>query len=88
MKMIICILQDNDKDQVTKALNEEGFRVTVLPSTGAFFRRGNSTMLIGVEKEKVDKAIQVIKSSVSEQDDPNLKRATLFVVDVDTFAQV
>lgn len=88
MKMIICILQDNDKDQVTKALNEEGFRVTVLPSTGAFFRRGNSTMLIGVEKDKVDKAIQVIKSSVSEQEDPNLKRATLFVVNVDNFAQV
>ena len=45
-------------------------------------------MLIGVEKDKVDKAIQVIKSSVSEQEDPNLKRATLFVVNVDNFAQV
>lgn len=88
MKMIICILQDTDKDQVTKALNEEGFRVTVLPSTGAFFRRGNSTMLIGVEKEKVDEAIQLIESSVSETEDPNLKRATLFVVNVDNFAQV
>lgn len=88
MKMIICILQDNDKDQVTKALNEEGFRVTVLPSTGAFLRRGNSTMLIGVEKEKVDDAVQVIKSSVSEQEDPNLKRATLFVIDVDNYTQV
>ena len=88
MKMIICIIQDTDKDQVTKALNEKGYRATVLPSTGAFFRRGNSTMLIGVEKEKVEDAIQVIKSSVGEMEDTNLKRATLFVINVDNFTQV
>jgi uncharacterized protein YaaQ len=88
MKMIICIVQDTDKEQVTKALNERGYRATVLPSTGAFFRRGNSTMLIGVEKEKVDDAIQVIKSSIGETDDPNVKRVTLFVINVDNYTQV
>jgi len=88
MKMIICILQDTDKEQVSKALNEQGYRVTVLPSTGAFFRRGNSTMMIGVEKTKVNDAIQVIKSNVSETEDPNLKRATLFVINVDNYTQV
>ena len=88
MKLIICILQDNDKEEVSKALNEAGYRVTILPSTGAFFRRGNSTMLIGVADKEIDKVIQIIKDHTTEPDNPNLKRATLFVIKVDDFQQI
>ena len=88
MKMIFCIIQDEDKDPVTKALNAENFRVTIFPSTGAFFRRGNATMMIGVEDDKVDHVIQTIKANASEPDEPNLKRATLFVIDVEQYAQI
>lgn len=88
MKMIICIIQSEDKDSVTKGLNEAGFRVTLLPSTGAYFRRGNSTLMIGVEDNKVDDAIQVIREFVSEAPAPNMRRGTLFVLNVAQYEQI
>ena len=87
MKLIVCILQDHDKENVSQALVEEGCRVTVLPSTGAYFRRGNSTLLIGVQDEQVQPAIEVIKQNCAEPDEPGLRRATLFVMDVERFEQ-
>ena len=86
--MIICILQTQDKENVLKALNESGVKVTVLPSTGAYFRKGNTTLMIGVEKSAVDNVIQTIKDNCSKPDNPQLKRATLFVMNVSRFEQI
>ncbi len=88
MKMIICIIQDSDKDEVIGALNKEGHRITVLPSKGAFFRRGNATLMIGVEDEKVDEVTELIKNNTLKNESPDLKRATLFTINVDRFEQV
>jgi len=88
MKMIVCILQVSDRDDVAAALNKSGFPVTMLPSTGAYFRRGNATMIAGVEDDKVEDALQIIRDTVKEPDSPGMKRATLFVLDVDQFRQV
>ena len=88
MKMIVCILQDSDKEDVTEALNKVGFQVTLMPSTGAYFRRGNATIIIGVEEEKLEDAIQVIRENVHEPEDPSMKRATIFVIDVNRFEKV
>jgi uncharacterized protein YaaQ len=88
MKLILTILQEADKDNVSKALNDADYRVTILPSTGGYFRRGNSTLLIGVEKEKVEDVIQLIRENCAAPDEPGLKRATIFVMKVDRFEQV
>ena len=88
MKLIICILQDSDKDSVADALIAQEFRVTVLPSTGAYFRRGNTTLMLGTDKERVDLAIDTIRENCAEPAEPGAKRATLFVLDVERFEQV
>ncbi len=88
MKMIVCILQVSDRDEVAEALNNAGYPVTMLPSTGAYFRRGNATMIAGVEDDKVENALQIIRDTVKEPDSPGMKRATLFVLNVDQFRQV
>jgi uncharacterized protein YaaQ len=88
MKLIICILQDSDKDEVSKALTEEGWRVTQLPSTGAYFRRGNATLLIGAEDDQIAPAIKVIRENCAEPSEPGLKRGTVFVLDVDRYEQI
>jgi uncharacterized protein YaaQ len=88
MKMILCILQVSDRDVVAEALNKAGFPVTILPSTGAYFRRGNATMIAGVDEDKVEDALQVIRDSVQDPENPAMKRATLFVMDVDEFRQI
>lgn len=88
MKMIVSILQDSDKDKVSDALNDAGFSVTMIPSTGAYFRRGNATLITGVEDDQVDEAIQIIRLAVKNEEEPELKRATLFVINVEQFKKV
>ena len=88
MKMIICILQTSDRDNVAEALNKAGHQVTMLPSTGAYFRRGNATMIAGVDAEKVEATLQIIRDTVKEPDEPGQKRATLFVMDVDQYHRI
>ena len=88
MKMIVCILQDSDKDEVLTALNQAKFQATLLPSTGAYFRRGNATLMIGVEDEQVDAAIQVVRDTLGNPEQTGVKRATVFVMNVDQFIKV
>lgn len=85
MKMIIAIVRDRDTNPVSTALTSAEFRVTHIASTGGFLRRGNSTLFIGVDDEKVDQALEVIRTNLEPADDPAQKRATLFVLNVNHF---
>ncbi|MBI5839842.1 MAG: cyclic-di-AMP receptor [Chloroflexi bacterium] len=87
MKMIIVIIKDHDADKLTQAFTASNFRVTRVASTGGFMRSGVVTMLLGVEDEQVDEAIQIVRNSLPPLAS-NEKRATLFVVPVQRFEQV
>jgi uncharacterized protein YaaQ len=88
MKMIIAIIRDHDNETVSQALVTDGFRVTRISSTGGFLRRGSSTLMIGIEDEKVDQAIQVIKETTTIPEESSTKRATLFVLNVEQYSQI
>ena len=88
MKMIIAIIRDSDNDSVSQGLVTNGFRVTRIASTGGFLRRGSSTLMIGVEDDKVDAAIQVLKDNTTLPEEIGAKRVTLFVIPVEHFTQV
>jgi uncharacterized protein YaaQ len=62
LKLVIAIVHDEDAGLLVDKLNEDQFRVTKLASTGGFLKSGNTTLLIGVEKEKVDSVLESIKS--------------------------
>jgi uncharacterized protein YaaQ len=85
MKLIISILRDIDHDAVSQALTSAGFRVTMIASTGGFWRRGNTTLLIGCEDEQVDHATELIRQNVSPAAEPGTRHATMFVLKVDQF---
>jgi len=85
MKMIIAIVRDRDADPVSHALTSKDFRVTLTASTGGFLRRGNSSLFLGLEDDKVDEALQIIRSNLEPPDDPTQKRATIFVMNVNQF---
>jgi uncharacterized protein YaaQ len=87
-RLIVAILRDADGEEVLQALLDDDFRVTRIASTGGFMRRGNSTLLIGVQKERVVAAIQIIRDHSAPTIDPGLKRATVFVLKVDQFEQI
>ncbi|HLA99405.1 MAG TPA: cyclic-di-AMP receptor [Anaerolineales bacterium] len=88
MKMILAIIRDSDNEAVTQSLVEASYRVTRIASTGGFLRRGYSTLLIGVEDEKVDAAIELIRDNTTSADEPGMKRATMFVLNVARYSQV
>jgi len=87
MKMIIVIVKDADAEHVTQALTAGAFRVTRIASTGGFLRSGVVTLLIGVDDERVEAGIQVIRDRLGESTSKE-SRATLFVVPVQRFEHV
>lgn len=87
MKLIIAIVRDRDADPVSKALTSHEFRVTHIASTGGFLRRGNSTLLIGVEDEKLEDGLKIVREHLEPPDEPSQKRATIFVVNVNQYLQ-
>lgn len=87
MKLIFAIVQDHDADPVTQALTTAGLRVTRVASTGGLLRRGTTTLLIGVDDDQVDKAINHMRDHCTPST-AGEKRATVFVVNVDRFIQV
>ena len=88
MKLMIVILDDKDADRVVDALIEKEFRVTRVASTGGFLRRGNTTLLTGLQPERVDEAIAVIREVRSEPQAAERRRATIFILDTEHFEQI
>lgn len=88
MKLIFAIIQDHDTDPVSRALTSMSFRVTLIASTGGFLRRGSSTLLIGVEDDQVEQALQVLRDTCSITSSQDQKRATVFVLNVAKTAHI
>ena len=61
MKLVITIVQDEDSGNLIDVLTEAGFRVTKLATTGGFLKAGNTTLIIGVEEEFVDRVLSQIE---------------------------
>ena len=87
MKMIVAILPDDDAESVNHALINSNLCVTEIASSGGFLRQGSSTLMIGVEDESVDNAIQTINNHCTPSVELIRKRATLFVLNVEHFEQ-
>ncbi|HEX2863381.1 MAG TPA: cyclic-di-AMP receptor [Deinococcales bacterium] len=61
MKLLVAIVQDADVAGLVKELNRRHLEVTKLSSTGGFLREGNTTLLIGVDEDRLDLAREVIR---------------------------
>ena len=61
MKLVIAIVQDEDLDALTEALIADNHRFTKVSTTGSFLRTGNSSLLIGVEDDKVEAVLGILK---------------------------
>ena len=65
MKLIIAIINKEDSSELIRQLNKAKFMSTKLATTGGFLRAGNITLLIGVEEERVDECLAVMKECCS-----------------------
>ncbi len=66
MKLVIAIINKSDSKLVVKELMKGGFLVTKMSSAGGFLKVGTSTLFIGTHAERVEKAIDIIKSVSKE----------------------
>ena len=88
LKLLVAILKNEDTESVTQALTNMDLSVARIASTGGFFRQSRRTLLIGVEKDKVDLAIQAINKSCAPTIEPISRRATVFLLNVEHFERL
>ena len=60
MKMVMAIINADDAQAVVSNLTKSAFSVTKLATTGGFLRTGNTTILVGVDDEKLDEVLAII----------------------------
>jgi uncharacterized protein YaaQ len=87
MKLILAIVRDTDAEVMVSRLVAQGYRVTRIASSGGFLRKGSVTLVIGVEPEKVQSVIDLLKE-VGGATEPGQHRVTLFVVNALRFEQI
>lgn len=61
MKLVIAIVNTADSSQLSSSLTKAGFGVTKLATTGGFLKQGNTTLLIGIDDDRLDEVLAVIK---------------------------
>ena len=61
MKLIIALVQDEDASRLISTLMSDGYRVTTLAPPGGILRPGTTTLLVGVEDEKLKNAMSIIE---------------------------
>lgn len=61
MKLIFAIVQDEDSGRLVTSLMKNGFGVTKLATTGGFLRAGNTTLLVGVDDDKLRNVMDIIE---------------------------
>lgn len=67
MKLIIAIVSNDDSYEVMGELTRVGLDATKLSTTGGFLSAGNATLLIGVEDDRVDEVMEIIRQNSSRR---------------------
>lgn len=60
MKLVMAVVSNDDASLVIKTLIQADFFVTKLATTGGFLKSGNTTVIIGVQNERLDECIELI----------------------------
>jgi uncharacterized protein YaaQ len=85
---MIAIVNDADYDKIARQLTDEQYRVTCIASTGGLFRRGSTTLLIGLEEEKINRAMEIIKENSASTEGPGTHKAAIFVLNIKEYIRV
>ena len=69
MKMVIAIVQDKDVGKLLEWVTREGLRATRLASSGGFLRSGNTTLLFGVEEDRLEGLLSIIRETCHQREE-------------------
>lgn len=89
MKLLVSVVDGRAAGRVSDALVAGGFGVTRLETEGGFLRRGNATLLVGVEDERVDAAVELMRAAWrGRSSNADASGGPVFVLGVDALARV
>ena len=91
MKLVIAIVPQEHSDAILDALMAAEYRATRISTTGGFWRKGNATLLIGVEANQVDdvlKRIEQVCSSITAKVKSQASCATVFVLNTEQHMRI
>lgn len=60
MKLILAVIQNEDEDALTEAMEIEGMSVTRIGSSGGFLRASNVTLMSAVEDQQVERVMALL----------------------------
>jgi len=63
MKLIMAIVSRSDEKAITTALMRGGFYVTRLAGSGGLLKTGNTTLVSAVNNERVDAALDILRTT-------------------------
>lgn len=67
MKLILAVIQEADVKNLLSKLIEKKYKATKLASTGGFLKARNTTLMLGVEENRVDGALRIIKENCKKR---------------------
>ncbi|MCQ3936997.1 MAG: hypothetical protein DPW18_08135 [Chloroflexi bacterium] len=65
--LLVAVIQEQDLDPATKALQSMGASLTYLASAGGFLGRRNATLLIGLPVEKQTEALDALHEACRQR---------------------
>jgi len=87
-KLILAIIFNTDAvDTLSEKLLDQNYSVTKISSTGGFLRRQNTTFVIGIEEERLEGAMAIIREVCKPHSNQEGHAATIFVLNVAEFAR-
>ena len=69
MKLLIAVINSDDSHVVLDEITKAGFYATKLSTTGGFLRAGNLTLLMGVEDDKVDELLDILRTKCRKREE-------------------
>ena len=85
MKIVLAIIQDQDTHRLSKKFTEHNVRATKLSTTGSFLKSGNTTFIIGIEDERVEDVLAIIKKTCESREQYMPNPTTSVDPTIDTF---
>lgn len=88
MKLLMIVMNDEDREDLTQTLSKHGISVTLISSTGEFLNYGDTTLLMGVKDSECDRSIRIMKEFMKErypQRNEQLNCGHVFLLNVDHY---
>lgn len=92
MNLVLAIVHNDDAAAIANALLAADHRLTRINTAGGFLRRGNVTLLIGVEADKTEQVLAIVSAHARARgataEESASQGATVFVLEAARFLQI